>query len=294
MHKVRIMLTGVSGQVGRSIINSCDSNYCIIPMTRNDLDLTNENQIVRVVKDVRPDIIINPAAYTDVEMAEEQSDEAYLVNSMAPGVMAREANKLGIPLIHFSTDYVFDGTKIEPYKEIDTPNPINVYGKTKLHGEIAIQKQTNLYYIFRTSWVFSSSGKNFFTTMLKLFKKQKELNVINDQYGAPTSSDLIAYKLFLFLNTVLLQKKSKNLYVIYNLTSSGATNWHNYAKQIYKIYDQKNTVDIFPVSSKNYITKSQRPEMSILDNTKLDDIIGKTDDFWEVVLQKEYNKLINS
>lgn len=294
MHKVKIMLTGVSGQVGQSIINSCDPNYYIIPLTRNDLDLTNENQIVRVIRDIRPDIIINPAAYTDVEMAEEQSDEAYLVNSMAPGVMAREANKLGIPLVHFSTDYVFDGTKLEPYKEIDLPNPINVYGKTKLHGEIAIQRFTNLYYIFRTSWVFSSSGKNFFTTMLKLFKKQKELHVINDQYGSPTSSDLIAYKLFLFLNKALLQNKSKNLYGIYNLTSSGATNWHNYAKQIYKIYDQKNTVDISPVSSKNYITKSQRPKMSILDNTKLGDIIGKTDDFWEVVMQKEYNKLINS
>lgn len=294
MNKIKVMLIGSSGQVGKSIIGNCDHNYDIIPLYREDLDLTDQDKISQAVSDLKPNIIINAAAYTDVEMAEEQKEIANLVNNVAPGIIAREANKLGIPMVHFSTDYVFDGTKKEPYKESDKPNPINIYGKTKLQGEIAIQKHTNFFYIFRTSWVYSCSGKNFFTTMLKLFKEQKVLKVIDNQFGSPTSSDLIANKLFLFLNHVLFEKKQRNLYGIYNLSSSGETNWFNFAKKIYENSNQKKIVDICSVNSKNYFTKAERPEMSILDNTKLNDIIGETDDFWESVLQNELSKFKNS
>lgn len=292
MNKTRVMLTGVSGQVGQSILRNCNSNYQIIPLSRNELDLSDQEQIKRVINDLKPDIIINPAAYTNVEMAEDNRDEAYLINVVAPKIMAKEANRLSIPLVHFSTDYVFDGTKNGPYNECDLPNPLNVYGNTKLEGEIAIQKNTKLFYIFRTSWVFNSLGKNFFTTMLNLLQKKRELNVINNQFGSPTSSDLIAQKLFLFLKIALVKEKSKDLYGIYHLTSSGMTSWYDYAKKIRKLLDQENPANIYSVNSKSYITKAKRPEMSLLDNTKLNDIIGKTDDFWEVVLQKEYKKFL--
>ena len=292
MNKIRVMLTGLSGQVGQSILRNCSNNYHIIALSRNELDLSDQQQIIRVISELKPDIIINPAAYTNVEMAEDNKDEAYLVNVMAPKIMAKEANKLCIPLVHFSTDYVFDGTKNEPYNESDKPNPINVYGNTKLEGEIAIQKNTKLFYIFRTSWLFSSLGKNFFTTMLKLLQKKRELNVINNQFGSPTSSDLIAQKLFLFLDVALLKEKSKDLYGIYNLTSSGMTSWYDYARKINKLLGKENSADIYSVNSKSYVTKAKRPEMSVLDNTKLNDIIGEMDDFWEVVLQKEHKKII--
>lgn len=292
MNKTRVMLTGVSGQVGQSILRNCNSNYQIIPLSRNELDLLDQEQIKRVINDLKPDIIINPAAYTNVEMAEDNRDEAYLINVVAPKIMAKEANRLSIPLVHFSTDYVFDGTKNGPYNECDLPNPLNVYGNTKLEGEIAIQKNTKLFYIFRTSWVFNSLGKNFFTTMLNLLQKKRELNVINNQFGSPTSSDLIAQKLFLFLKIALVKEKSKDLYGIYHLTSSGMTSWYDYAKKIRKLLDQENPANIYSVNSKSYRTKAKRPEMSLLDNTKLNDIIGKTDDFWEVVLQKEYKKFL--
>jgi len=220
------------------------------------------------IKEWKPDLIINPAAYTAVEQAEDEPELAFTINATAPKVIAEEAEKLKIPLIHYSTDYIFDGEKKTPYKENDTPNPLNVYGESKLLGEQAIQQTIEQHLIIRTSWAYSHRGNNFLNTMLKLFQTQNQIKVIDDQIGAPTTARYIAETTSRLLhNTAESHNEIKG--DIYHLTAAGKTTWYDFAKKIYANTKRDSDTFIIPVPSVEYPTKAKRPAMSLLDNKKL-------------------------
>lgn len=181
----QILLTGKNGQVGSELCRLLPSLGELIALGRNELDLANPAEIRRRIRELTPNLIVNAAAYTAVDRAETESELAHAVNAEAPAVMAEEARKLGATLVHYSTDHVFDGRKESPYEETDVPNPINVYGATKLAGEAAIRASGATYFIFRTSWVYASRGRNFLRTILKLAAEREELEVVSDQRARP-------------------------------------------------------------------------------------------------------------
>jgi dTDP-4-dehydrorhamnose reductase len=188
----RILLTGKNGQVGWELQRTLATLGEVVTLDRQDLDLADPDSIRRVVREHKPNLIVNAAAYTAVDKAEEESDLAMVINGTAPGILAEEAKRLSAAIIHYSTDYVFDGSKNTPYTEEDAPNPLNVYGRTKLAGERAIQAVGAPYLILRTSWVYGMRGKNFLLTILRLARERNEIKVVNDQIGAPTWSRIIA------------------------------------------------------------------------------------------------------
>src|SRR6056300_1142596 len=191
---MKILITGVNGQVGHALMREL-TDHELIGLTRQDCDLTKPDQIKQVIDQHQPELIINPAAYTKVDQAEDEPELAFQINRDAPKVMAEKAREYNIPLIHFSTDYVFDGEKKGAYEESDPTNPLGVYGQSKYSGEEAIQEVGGQIYIFRTSWVYSNIGHNFYLTMKKLSQQQDELKVVADQIGVPTSNQFIARRM---------------------------------------------------------------------------------------------------
>ena len=185
---LKILLTGITGQLGSELENILSKEWKIFPVSRKEMDLSDEATIRRTIRDKKPDLIINPAAYTSVDTAEVEKEMAFVINEKAPRIIAEEAKTLNIPLIHFSTDFVFDGKKHTPYLETDAPSPINVYGLSKLEGEKAIQEVDGDYLIFRTAWVYSHQGNNFRNTIRRLAKERPELNFINDHVRSPTTT----------------------------------------------------------------------------------------------------------
>jgi dTDP-4-dehydrorhamnose reductase len=189
---LKILLTGRNGQVGGELQHTLASLGNVIAFDHHAFDLTNSDQIRDKIRDLRPDVIVNAAAYTAVDRAESEPEKAMQINADAPGIMAEEAKRIGATLVHYSTDYVFDGTKREPYTEQDEPNPLNVYGKSKLAGERAIQAVGGSFCTFRTSWIYGARGQNFLLTILRLAQSRDELRIVDDQFGAPTWSRTIA------------------------------------------------------------------------------------------------------
>lgn len=271
---MKILLIGKNGQVGHAL-NSVLSKYENVYSTdRSICDLTDLNSLKNLLQDYKPNIIINCAAYTSVDKAESEKKIAKLVNETAPSLIAHEANKIGSTFVHFSTDYVFDGTKREAYLEEDRPNPLNFYGSSKLLGEIAIADQCKKYLIFRTSWVVGSHGNNFIKKILDLSLKNDKLKIVNDQYGAPTSARLIADVVGVIINQYL--KKNDNFqYGLYHLTASGVTNWYEYACYVIKkaqSIKKKFNYDINKIeslSSSEYLAPAKRPLNSLLDTSKI-------------------------
>ena len=227
---MKILLTGSSGQVGFELNKKLGALGEVIATDREKLDLTNLDAIRNFIDQTRPDIIINPAAYTAVDKAESEPELAYQINTLAPEVLASMASELDIPLVHFSTDYVFDGLKKEAYVETDQINPQSVYGKTKCEGEEKVRTHEK-HIILRTSWVFGVHGNNFLKTMLRLMQEKKSLNIVGDQYGSPASSSMLGDVTFKIVETIL-KNKNFNDFGTYHLTSEGETNWHDYASFI--------------------------------------------------------------
>ena len=284
----KILVTGLSGQVGSSIHNNFKDKFNICALERDKFDFSKLNEIKNKIRSINPDMVINPAAYTNVELAEDNHEEAYLINTLAPSKIAEVCAELSIPLIHFSTDYVFDGKNISPYTENDEPNPINFYGYSKLKGENLVIKNTNQYFIIRTSWVYNFyKGKNFLRTMLKLFKENNEIKVINDQVGCPTSSNFISIKL-LSLVEKFFENKLKDDFGIYNLTTDGKASWYNFANEIHKLSGLNDKLIITPVSSDEFQTRAKRPKMSILNNDKICSLLGEKNKTWLECLEKEF------
>ena len=269
---MKIMLTGNSGQVGWELNRSLLPLGEIIALDRTQCDLSKPETLPSLVQEIKPDVIINAAAYTAVDKAESEEDLATTINGISPGVLAEEAKKLGALLVHYSTDYVFDGTKDTPYTEEDTPNPISAYGRSKLKGEQAIQMVNPDYLIFRTSWVYSARGNNFLRTILRLAKEKEELRVVADQVGAPTWARLIAETTNICIFQVLNERYSGSFKSgICNLVSSGQTNWFDFAKKIIEAVSESldHVPKVIPIGSEDYKTLAVRPLYSKLDTSNM-------------------------
>ncbi len=225
------MLTGANGQVGWELARSLMPLGEVIALNRKQCDLSLPETIPNIVQEIKPDVVVNAAAYTAVDKAEEEEGVAATINGTSVGVLAEEAKKSNALFIHYSTDYVFDGTKSTPYTEEDVPNPLSVYGKSKLAGEEAIKQSGCEYLIFRTSWVYAARGSNFAKTMLRLARERDELKVVDDQLGAPTSAELIADVTALILHQLHIGNiPASHVTGTYNLAAGGLTSWHGYAQ----------------------------------------------------------------
>ncbi|WP_028308161.1 dTDP-4-dehydrorhamnose reductase [Desulfitibacter alkalitolerans] len=294
---MRILLLGKNGQIGWELQRTMATLGEITAWDIEDLDLTDEKAIRTGVRKVQPQLIVNAAAYTAVDKAEEEPELAMAINGIAPGILAEEAKKIGAGIIHYSTDYVFDGTKNSPYTEEDEPNPINVYGKTKLEGERNIQNSGAPYFIFRTSWAYGIRGKNFFLKILDLIKDKEFFNVVDDQIGSPTWSRMIAEataQIVLQCNQGLLNSFDKHK-GIYNMTADGYTSWYGFANIIVKKYcliHSNRFVKINHIKSEDYPSNVARPKNSILSNTKLFNVFGISLPHWEKQLELVFAELI--
>lgn len=276
---MKILLLGKNGQVGWELERTLALLGEVMPLGRNELDLTNVKEIRRTVRGTKPDLIINAAAYTAVDKAEEEQELAMAINGVAPGILAEEAKRLNIGIIHYSTDYVFDGTKNTPYTEEDLPKPINVYGKTKLAGEKAIQVSGTPYFIFRTSWVYGLRGKNFLLTILRLAREREELRIVDDQIGSPTWSRMIAEATAQVLAQGFTDRSEfmKLHSGVYHLSCSGSVNWYGFVRSILDL--DPNRADqvclkIYPIPSKDFPSQARRPVNSILKTSKIKKVFG--------------------
>ena len=281
---MKILLTGASGQVGWELQRTLATLGDVAAPRRDQLDLTDIRQIRALLADWRPDLIVNPAAHTAVDKAESEVELARAINTTAPAVLAEEARKLGASLVHFSTDYVFDGNKTAAWLEDDPTGPLGVYGTTKLEGELAIAAQGIPHLIFRTSWVYGMRGSNFLLTMQRLFRERDSLNIVADQIGAPTWSRSIAEA----TAQVLAQKpfEDQDQHGIYNLTCAGQTSWHGFASAILartKLPAGK-SVQLHAIPASQYPTPARRPTNSVLDNRKLMRQFGLQMPAWETAL----------
>jgi dTDP-4-dehydrorhamnose reductase len=294
---VKILLTGKDGQVGWELHRVLPSLGDVVALDRSEMDLARAGSITDRVRDVRPDIIVNAGAYTAVDKAESDPDLAMTVNGIAPGILAEEAQKLGALLIHYSTDYVFDGTKTGAYLEEDVPNPLNVYGATKLAGERAIQAVGAAHTIVRTSWVYGSRGRNFMLTMLRLARERDELRVIDDQVGAPTWSRSIAEATARILKLRLAQNVGASCPAhngIFHLTAAGSVSWFGFAREIMAQTPtaRERSPKLIPISSREYATPAKRPRNSLLSDERLSRTFGFTLGQWQTDLRAalaEYN-----
>jgi dTDP-4-dehydrorhamnose reductase len=278
---MKILITGVSGQVGHALMRELNDHE-LIGLTRQDCDLTNPDQIKEVIDHYQPELIINPAAYTKVDQAEDEPELAFQINRDAPKVMAEKAREYNIPLIHFSTDYVFDGDKKEAYLEDDPTHPLGVYGQSKCAGEEVVQEVGGLTYIFRTSWVYSDIGHNFYLTMKKLSSERDELKVVADQGGVPTSNQFIAEQ----IKHIIPQLNETNT-GIYHLVPDGSCSWHEFAKEIISQSNpQFNLEHLHAIQTHEFPTKTKRPKNSVLNNAKIKQTFILNPKNWSQALEK--------
>jgi dTDP-4-dehydrorhamnose reductase len=283
---MKILLTGKDGQVGFALHKKLASLGELIATDRNELNLENSDAIRLFIEKIKPDIIINAAAYTDVDKAETEIELARKVNAEAPGVLAEKASELNIPIIHFSTDYVFDGLKNEPYIETDQANPQSVYGQTKWKGEEAVRNHKK-HIILRTSWIFSSRGQNFLKTILRLIQEKASINIVSDQKGTPTSADIIADVTCNILKSILNKPSFKD-FGTYHVALGGETNWNEYACFISDeairlgLKTTMTSQNIKSIPSDLYPTIAKRPMNSRLDTTKIKKTFMLEFPTWEV------------
>ena len=308
MRSLKILLLGKNGQVGWELQRSLAPLGEVIALDRNGQpagdgvkglggaelngDLSNLQALAATVRALRPDVIVNAAAHTAVDRAESEPDLAHTLNALAPGVLADEAQRLGAWLVHYSTDYVFDGSGDKPWTEKDTPAPLSVYGRSKLEGEQRIQASGAKHLIFRTSWVYAARGGNFAKTMLRLAQERDRLTVINDQFGAPTGAELLADVTAQAVRSVLSSSstsspESPSLQGIYHLAASGETTWHAYAQHVVdkaallKPSLQIKAQEIAAVPTSAFPTPAVRPHNSRLDTRKLQAAFGLTLPPWQ-------------
>ncbi|AZF19068.1 dTDP-4-dehydrorhamnose reductase [Pseudomonas sp. R3-52-08] len=266
---MKILITGQHGQVSQELQQRLQGLGELIVLGRDQLDLAHAEQIRQQVRAHRPSLIINAAAHTAVDQAESEPDAAFAINAIAPGILAEEAKALGIPLIHYSTDYVFDGSKPAPYTESDSPNPLGVYGQSKLAGEQAIAAVGGKYLILRTSWVYSSHGKNFLLTMQRLLQEKPQMRIVADQIGAPTWAGTIANSTRALIER--WQAGNAGDWGVYHLTAQGETSWFGFAEAIGQALRAagKACAELEAIPSSAYPTPARRPLNSRLDCSRL-------------------------
>jgi dTDP-4-dehydrorhamnose reductase len=305
--KPRILLIGRNGQVGTELALLLPRLGELIALNRQELDLTKPIDIRRTIQEIRPQWIVNAAAYTAVDRAESDESTARAVNEQAPAVMAEEAKKIGAALVHYSTDYVFDGGKKSPYEETDTPNPINVYGKTKLGGESAVQESGALHLIFRTEWVYATQGRNFLLTILRLATQKQELRIVADQIGSPTTSREIAAATVTAVSQLMDRESVLSLATsggIYHMTAEGETSWYEFTKAILEEASPETehlswvnaatkgmplTKQVLPITTAEYPTTARRPAYSVLSTRRLHDRFGVRLPPWRAQLRSLFS-----
>ena len=301
-----ILLIGKNGQVGAELLCVLPQLGEVVALGRDQLDLSNPTDICRTIRKVRPQLIVNAAAYTAVDQAETDETTTQTVNAEAPGLMAEEAKKIGAALIHYSTDYVFDGTKKAPYDEADSVNPINVYGKTKLAGEQTIRDSGVPYLIFRTSWVYATRGRNFLLTILRLATEREELRIVSDQVGAPTCASNVAVATTKVL-AIICERSDRDFGFsevsgTYHMSAAGETTWCDFAKAILEEAEISSrhlkwladatkgrefiARHVTPISSEEFHSPTRRPHYSVLSNSLLIQTFGVSLPDWRSQLQR--------
>lgn len=296
---IRVLVTGARGQVGAEVVRELDGRAEVVAHDRSTMDMAQPAQLALRVRDARPDVIVNCAAYTAVDRAESEPGLAHAVNATAPGVLAEEAKAIGALLMHFSTDYVFDGAKRFAYVETDPTHPLSVYGASKLAGEAAVQAAQGRHLILRTSWVYGPRGSNFLFTMLRLGRTRPELRIVDDQRGAPTSSRSLAR-----LTRELLDRNGDldeltraevdecaQRCGIYHATAAGETTWFGFAQAIFEEMALTRRLDyaaprLTPIPASEYPTPARRPANSVLSNARLQQAFGTHIPDWRSGLQE--------
>jgi dTDP-4-dehydrorhamnose reductase len=273
---LRILLTGRNGQVGWELERLLPSLGEVIATDRATLDLADPDAIRRVVREAKPDVIVNAAAYTAVDKAESEPELAVAINARAPEIFAEEAKRTGALLIQYSTDYVFDGLKQEPYTEHDSPNPLSVYGRTKLEGDLCVLTAGCSCAVLRTSWVYGPRGKNFLLTILRKGAAGESLRIVDDQRGAPTASDAIARATCDVIGKVLADPTLGGLC---NLSAAGATTWHGFAVHMLAAAGMR--ADVKRIPSREFKAAAQRPHNSLLDHARLVGNFGIRMESWQ-------------
>jgi dTDP-4-dehydrorhamnose reductase len=294
---MRVLITGATGQVGSALLQSLAPYAELVAADRAALDLTRPGELASRLDALRPDVIVNPAAYTAVDRAEDERDIAFVVNGESPGAIARWAAARKVPLIHFSTDYAFDGSGTRPWQEDDPTGPLNVYGASKLAGEKAVHEAGGARLIVRTSWVYAASGSNFLRTIVRLAQEHDELRIVADQIGAPTSATWIAEavgQIFAgqqFDFATAFQRANHSV----NIAAAGETSWYGFASGILQGLRQRNrpvkTKSIVPIVSKDYPVKALRPQNSRLDISRMTGLFQITPVRWELLLERELDRL---
>lgn len=272
---MRLAVTGKNGQVVSALQALACDDLEIVALGRPELDLARPETVLQALREARPDVVVSAAAYTAVDKAESESDIAFATNRDGAKAVALAASNLGIPIIHLSTDYVFDGEKTTAYVESDPTGPRSVYGQSKLEGEKEVSATTDNYAILRTAWVYSQYGNNFVKTMLRLGENRNEINVVADQFGCPTSANDIAGAIVTIARR-LAQDASTRLRGIFHLSGTGETNWADFAKQIFAISAENGgkSVIINDITTAQYPTAARRPANSRLDCSKLEEVYG--------------------
>ena len=292
----RILIVGNAGQLGRELERVFTDVGPITAVDRESVDLADPDQTRELVRRTGPDVILNAAAYTAVDRAESEMAAAHAINALAPRVLAEEAVKRNALLVHYSTDYVFDGSKPEPWVETDAPRPLNVYGASKLAGEQAIQNSRAKHLIFRTSWVYGPHGNNFLLTMLRLARERDRLSIVDDQIGAPTTSIELARATHAIVAGVLAGRfgAPEDWRGLYHITCTGCVSWFSFAQAIFARATELLGVkapELTPIASKDYPTPAARPRNSVLSNAKLQARFGIQLPPWEEALEKVLKSL---
>ncbi|MFY9802594.1 MAG: dTDP-4-dehydrorhamnose reductase [Candidatus Acidiferrales bacterium] len=303
----KILLTGKHGQIGHDLQDFLPRMGELIAPDRQQMDLSRPDEIRRVIREIRPTLIVNAAAYTAVDQAEKDESLARAINAEAPAIMAEEAKRIGAAIVHYSTDYVFDGAKNAPYEETDHTHPLNVYGKTKLAGEQAVRESGADHLILRTAWVYSTRGKNFLLTILRLATEREELRIVNDQIGAPTWSREIASATTQVLEQILTAKEDAGVWAklggTFHMTAAGQTTWFEFAKRILHEAKIQTPLPWFaaatrgqplmarvlvPIATAAYPTPARRPAYSVLSNSRLARTFGIELADWPTQLHRAY------
>ncbi len=295
---MRILVTGITGQIGSAIAARLAEFATVIPAGRDLLDLAEPQRLAAQLDAISPDLVVNPAAYTSVEQAEYERELAFLVNGTSPGLLAQWAANHRVPFVHFSTDYVFDGSGERPWREDDRVGPLNAYGASKLAGEHAVQSAGGAYLIVRTSWVYGARGVNFLSTMTRLMQGCEELRIVADQFGAPTPANCVVNAL-----VDIVKRNPTTLSAVFgaangklHIAASGATTWHGFAEAILEGLKTRSmdlaARKVVPIASDEYPTRARRPRNSRLDISRLAETFRIRTKPWDVLLEAELDMLV--
>jgi len=289
---MKILLIGKNGQVGWELRRTLAPLAEVVAVDYPEVNFTDTPALRRFVAGARPDVVLNAAAYTAVDKAEKETELCRQLNAVAPGVLAEEAKKAGALMVHYSTDYIFDGTKTSPYVENDAPNPLGVYGRTKLEGDRGIKASGADHLIFRLCWVYGARGQNFMLTMQRLAREREKLRVVGDQFGCPTWSRMIAEATAQALKQVLSGPDRAAYNGEYHLAAGGQANWHEFASRIIELMPEaeRKCRAVEKITTPEYPTPAKRPAYSVLDCGKLQKTFGLRLPNWEASLRQVLDK----